>query len=74
MKLEETSYRALQQFGWIENFGQDVRYGARMLCKNPGFTEGVPKLVLAKCGFIGELAHFHFVRSAKIVARRKDPK
>src|SRR5207244_3577368 len=24
--------------GWIENVVQDVRYGGRILCKNPGFT------------------------------------
>ena len=54
MKPEEARYAALHQFGWIEsiketcreqrgvnwieNFGQDIRYGGRILLKNPGYT------------------------------------
>src|SRR5215475_14778623 len=38
--VEQTkeTYRDIARFRWIEDLGKDLRYGARMLLKNPGFT------------------------------------
>ena len=57
MSADEAHYAAMRQFGWVDNiketcreqrgvtwlehFIQDLRYGARMLRKNPGLTAAV---------------------------------
>lgn len=80
MTTEEARYAARRQFGnqtwlkeasremwslnWIETLVQDVRYGARMLWKNPGFS-GVAILTLA-LGVGANTAMFSAVDAALI--------
>jgi hypothetical protein len=51
-------------WNWLEGIGQDIRYGLRMLRKNPGFT-AVAVFVLA-VGISGAMAMFGFADAALI--------
>jgi macrolide transport system ATP-binding/permease protein len=80
MPPEEARYAALRLFGgvqqikeecrdmrrvnYIENFVQDLRYGLRMLTRNPGFTAAAV-LVLA-LGICASVTIFAFVDAALI--------
>ncbi len=54
---------------WIENFGQDVRYGVRVLCKAPSFTLAAILTLAVGIGFnssIFSLIHSMFLRTMPI--------
>jgi macrolide transport system ATP-binding/permease protein len=63
LKIEE-DVRAAWGFQWLETLAQDIRYGFRMLGKNPGFTSAAI-LVLA-LGLCASVSIFAFVDAALI--------
>ncbi len=69
--LREES-REMWGWSWLENLIQDVRYGLRMLRKNPGFT-AIAVFVLAM-GISGAVAIFGFADAALVKALpHRDP-
>jgi predicted permease len=62
MEVTKQAYRERNTLPLIENLGQDLRYAARQLRRNPGFT--VTAVIVLALGMAASLAIFAFVDAA----------